>query len=148
MIVTHRMQCEVQNSPDLIQRNFGHLYDVVFPFLQVSATGDPLVPHQDTNIHCDVGKCLEARNLGSKRDPCKRRARPDHACHSSYLQYKMASCDCLKVALRDKFAQKKTLHAHVKCCMYKRKDFKAGGFCLRDHQQSQQRVPFKTRLPV
>ena len=42
----------------------------------------------------------------------------------------MVSCDCLKVALCDQFAHQKTLHAHLKCSMYKRKVWKAGGFCL------------------
>ena len=71
----------------------------------------------------------------------------DHACRSSYTQYfvprtgipanKMASCDCLKVALCNHFVHKKTLHAHGKCCMYKSQVLKAGGFCLCDHRQSQ-----------
>ena len=87
------------------------------------------------------------RTLGSKSDPCQHRAGMDHACHSSYTQYfvpwtgipanKMASCDCLKVALCDQFVHKKTLHAHGKCCMYKSQVLKAGGFCLCDHWQSQ-----------
>ena len=78
--------------------------------------------------------------LGGKSDSCQHRARTDHTCHSSYTQYfvpwtgipanKMASCDCLKVALCDQFVHKKTLHAHRKCCMYKSQVLKAGGFCL------------------
>ena len=76
-----------------------------------------------------ASKCYRSqRTLGSKRDPYKRRAPPpDHACHSSYSQYfvswtgipanKMASCDCLQGPLCDYFAHKKTLHAHVKCCI-------------------------------
>ena len=125
-----------------------------------------LVLNQDTNIPCDFGRCFEGtifgsvtlRNLGSKREPCKHRARPDHACHSSYSQNfipwtgfptnKMASCDCLKIAFCDQFAHKKKLHAYVKFCMYKRNVFMAGGFCLCDHQRSNWPVPFKTRLPV
>ena len=38
------------------------------------------------------------------------------------------ACDCLKVALCDQLVHQKTLHAHVKCCMYKRKVLRADAF--------------------
>ena len=79
--------------------------------------GDPLVPYRKTNIPCDLGKCLEAlsfqRNLSSKRDPCNRRARPPATRGILYLGNKMASCDCLKVALCDWFAHKKRHCMHT-----------------------------------
>ena len=78
--------------------------------------GYPLVPYRDTNIPCDLGRCFDGTIFHSVPwvvSEIRANTVPpsDHTCHSSYSRYfvpwtgipanKMASCDCLKVALRD-----------------------------------------------